>query len=50
MRNCSGAKRSFSISTNTQNGALGETGKWKSKKYFTFNDLFRYLYTFFRAF
>ena len=27
MRNCSGAKRSFPVSTNSQNGALGQTGR-----------------------
>ena len=32
MRNCSGAKRSFPLPTNSQNGALGQTGELNLKR------------------
>ena len=32
LRNRSGAKRSFPVSANSQNGALGQTGKFKSRQ------------------
>ena len=31
MRNCSGAKCSLPVSANSQDGALGQTGKWTPK-------------------
>ena len=40
MRNCSGAKCSFSISANPQDGALGQTGKWKMKYFLVEDEIF----------